>query len=87
MHEATMSSVRRRFVTIAAAATVAMGMTVVATSSPATAATGGPMSTYIVQMADIPATGYPGNVSGYRATKPAAGAIAPKGSTIQVVGV
>jgi len=68
------SSAGRRLVTIAAAATVAIGMTVVATSSPATAANGGPTSTYIVQMADIPATGYTGNVSGYRATKPAAGA-------------
>nr|WP_163573579.1 S8 family serine peptidase [Fodinicola feengrottensis] len=64
---------RRRLVTVLAVTALTAGMTAVAASGPAAAASGGPTNTYIVQMAEVPATGYTGSVSGYRATKPAPG--------------
>lgn len=80
MRNNTTSWTRHRLVTIAVAVALAAGTSLVAASNPAAAAAaeavaaGGPTSTYIVQMADIPATGYTGTISGYKATKPAAGA-------------
>ncbi|MDX6239105.1 MAG: hypothetical protein QOG10_3920, partial [Kribbellaceae bacterium] len=78
MRNHTTSWTRRRLVTLAVAVALAAGTPVVAASNPAAAADAfaavGPISTYIVQMADVPATGYTGNISGYKATRPAAGA-------------
>ncbi len=44
-----------------------------AVAGPAGAAPGAPTTTYIVQLNDVPAASYTGGVSGYAATKPAAG--------------
>lgn len=64
---------RRRAVGIATVAAVVLATGVSAYPAAAAPTASGPTATYIVQLADLPLAGYTGNVSGYKATKPAAG--------------